>query len=528
DTATGRDETADAEATQITRAARGTALNLVGAVVGAIVSFVTVGLITNVYGNAGAGLFFAATAAFTLAANAARLGAESSLTYFVSRFRADDRNRTIPSLVRLALTTTGATAAALGLIGFVTAPQLSAVLTTDEAAAATSITMIRILAVVVPTFTLSQAMFGATRGFATMRPSVVAGQIIRPVSQLLFVGAVIAVSDDVWPLAVAWAASSALTMASVGGWLRRRLRRIGGAEGGRRLPASGAEAGAGGNETGEALDAAEYWRFTAPRAVADLLSAALERLDVLLVAIIVGEVGAGMYGASSRLILAGQLMMIATAQSMAPLLSANFMQGRLGEAQKVLRTISGWNVILLWPVFICLAFGARTALSVFGSEFTDASSLVVVLAVGFLIIIGLGMGDTLLVMTGDSLASLLNHALALAVMVGTAIVLLPTVGLVGAAWAWAASRILIRLLAVWRVWRTKRIHAFGPPMLTAMAVAAVAYVPTGIMARITLGETFVALAVNVCFGTVVQLALLAVFRRRLELDRLLATLSREG
>lgn len=507
-----RERSADAQSTQITRAARGTALNLVGAIVGAVVSFVTVGLITNVYGNAGAGLFFATTAAFTLAANAARLGAESSLTYFVSRFRADDRHRSIPSVIRMALVAAGSAALMLGVIGLLTAPQLSALLTTEVDSRPTSTTMIRILALAVPTFTLSQAMFGATRGFATMRPSVIAGQIIRPLGQLVLVGAVILLSDEIWPLAAAWAASSAITMLSVGGWLRRRLGRV----------------SLDGHGSPTVISGREYWEFTSPRAAADLLSAALERLDVLLVAVIVGEVGAGMYGASSRLILAGQLMMIATAQSMAPLLSANFMKGRLDDAQNVLRTISGWNVVLLWPVFICLAFGSRTALSVFGPEFTEASSLVVVLSLAFLVIIGLGMGDTLLVMTGDSRASLLNHAVGLLVMVGMALALLPTVGIIGAAWAWATSRILIRILAISRVWYTKGVHAFGLQLLTAVAVTTTAYVPAGVVTTMTMGQNIAAVATHVLAGTAVLSLLLVVFRRQLELDRLVATVTRRG
>ncbi|MGH1489116.1 MAG: lipopolysaccharide biosynthesis protein [Acidimicrobiales bacterium] len=524
DSGSNSDADSDSNAEQVTQAARGTALNLAGAVIGAIVSFVTVGLITNTYGKAGAGLFFAATAAFTLAANAARLGAESGLTYFVSRLRVDHRHRSITSVVRRALVATGGAATALGLVGLLAAPWLSDVLTSEPGSQGTSTTMIRILAIAVPTFALSQAMFGASRGFGTMRPSVLAGQIIRPLSQLLLVIAVIVISDDVWPLAVAWALASAITMLTIGGWMRGRLGQV-------RQNISNRESadtdGTGGTDgQGAVVSSGEYWRFTGPRAAADLLSASLERLDVLLVAIIVGEVGAGMYGASNRLILAGQLMMIATAQSMAPLLSANFLKGRHEDAQKVLRTISGWNVTLLWPVFICLAFGAKTALSVFGSEFTDASSLVVVLSVAFLIVIGLGIGDTLLVMTGDSIASLINHAIALAVMVGVALTLLPTVGIIGAAWAWAASRVVLRALAVGRVWQTKRVHALGLPMLTAVSVAALAYVPTGIVARMAFGESFTAIVVHVASGAVIQLGLLTRFRTQLELDQLIATVTR--
>lgn len=505
---------------QVTQAARGTALNLVGAVFGAIISFVTVGVITNVYGKAGAGLFFAVTAAFTLAANSARLGAESGLTYFVSRFRADDRHGEVPAVVRTALAATATAAIGLGLVGLLFAPALGELITEQAASANTAVTMIRILAIAVPTYALSQAMFGATRGFGTMRPAVIIGQIGRPLSQLLFVVTVIIVTDEIWPLAIAWAASSTVAAVAAAAWLRNRLAILRSRVGNR--------TGADGTAGDDPLKPGEYWKFTGPRALSDLLSASLERLDVLLVAIFIGEVGAGMYGASNRLILAGQLMMIATAQSMAPLLSANFLKGRNDEAQRVLRTISGWNVTLLWPVFICLAFGSRTALSVFGTEFTDASSLVVVLSVAFLIIIGLGMGDTLLMMTGDSVASLVNHAVTLAIMIGSAVLLLPSVGIVGAAWSWALSRIVLRVLAIARVWHTKRVHSFGLPVITAAILAAASYVPIGITSRLLIGESVTAVVVNVLAGGVIHLCLLLRFRNQLELDRLLTVVARRA
>ncbi len=515
-TAIDRPDDPGPESASVTGAARGTAANLVGAVVGAVVSFVTVGVVTNTYGGAGAGLFFAATAAFTLAANGARLGAESSLTYFISRFRSDGREREIPGVIRTALLASGSVALVLAGAGLLVAPTLSGLLTSEPEARSAATTMLRILALAVPTFALSQAMFGASRGFATMRPAVLIGQVIRPTSQLLAVLAVIVLTDSVWPLALAWAASSALTMGSIGLWLARRIARV------RRRVAGRADRHPVDGPSRSATVRGDYWRFTGPRALADLLSAMLERLDVLLVAVFVGEVGAGLYGAANRLILVGQLMMIAAAQSMAPLLSAQFGQGRDREAQRVLRTISGWNVTLLWPLFICLALWSEAALSVFGSEFAEASSLVVVLSLAFLVVTGLGIGDTLLTMTGDSVASLANHAIALAVMVAAAVTLLPTFGIIGAAWAWALSRIVLRALAVGRVWRTKRVNAIGPPVLLAAAAAAVAYGPTGVALRALLGTGPMAVAAHVGLGGAIHCGLLWRLRHHLELARLAA------
>jgi O-antigen/teichoic acid export membrane protein len=483
-------------------------LNLAGAVTAAVVSFVTVGVVANNYGQAGAGLFFSATAAFTLAANGARLGGESGLTFFVSRLRAAGDNGGLKPLIATAAGATALAAAVLAGIGYALAPELSDLLTTDAGNVTELATMIRILAVAVPAFALSQVLFGASRGFGTMRPAVVSGQIVRPVAQLLFVLVAVAASTEIWPLAVAWAAASLVAAIPVALWLRARLHR--------------------GRHPRVAFRAGEYWRFAAPRAVTDLVSSALERSDVLLVAYFLSEADVGLYGVSNRLILAGQLMMYATAQSMAPHLSASFLQGRHDDARKLLNTIVGWNVTLLWPLLITLAFGAETVLGLFGEGFAEGAGVVRVLALSLALVIGLGIGDTLLLMTGDSVASLLNHVVALVALVALSALLLPQIGLVGAAWAWAVSRLLIRGLAVARVWQTTRVHVFGRALGVAVGLATVSFVPTGLVARQLFGDGPLALLVHVAAGSLIHLALVFRFRHVLELEQLMQVLARRS
>ena len=489
-------------------AARGSALNLVGAVTAAVVSFVTIGFITNNYGTTGSGLFFTAAAVFTIAANGARLGGESGLTFFVSRFRAAGEQGALRSLVGTAVGATFAASAALGVVGVLGAPALADLLTETADNARTMTTMIRILAVAVPSFALSQVLFGATRGYGTMRPSVMTGQIFRPLAQMALVLLAIAVSSEIWPLAGAWAAASVVTAVLVGIWLWRRMHRH--------------------HYDRSPFDRVAYWRFAAPRAVTDLVSSALERLDILLVAYFLSQADVGLYGAASRLILAGQMMMFATSQSMAPLLSASFLQGRHADAKKLLNTITAWNIMILWPLLIALAFGAEPILGLFGDGFSDGASVVRVLAISLAVIVGLGPGDMLLLMTGDSVTSLVNHVVALVVLIGLSVVLLPEVGLIGAAWAWAASRLVLRCLSITRVWRTTRVHAFGRSVVLATVSAVIAFVPTGAIAYSLIDNATWALLTHLVVGGLIHLAIAVRFRNDLDYDQLVGVLARRS
>ncbi len=497
------------------RAARGSALNLAGSLTAAVLGLATLALVTNVYGEVGSGVFFTVTALFTVAANGSRFGAEAGLTFAVATLRADGRPAEVGRPIRSALIGVSVVSAVVVVLAFVFAPRLGHLMTAAGSSTTDAIRMIRLLAVAVPAMAITQALAGASRGFGTMRPSVVTAQLARPAAQMLGVATVVIVTDALWPLAIAWSAAITVSAIPLCLWTRSRLARIRPAEVGADVVTS---------PTSRSDDdiVRRYWRFARPRAAADLLSAGLERLDLLLVAALIGEAGAGLYGASSRLILLGQLLMAATAQSMSPQLAAAFGTGRHDDARHLLRTVTGWSITILWPMFIGLAFGAKTALSVFGPGFEAAAPVVTVLSIGLLTIVALGPGDTLLLMTGDSRASLVNHLVALVIMVGLSVALLPAVGVVGAAVAWAVSRSLLRVLAIWRVWATTGVMSVSSVSVRAALLAALAYGSAGIFASTAVGYGPAAIAVHAVIGFSLHAGLLYRFGGPLELDRLVS------
>lgn len=501
---TDADGTADSS--DVSRAARGSAINIAGAVIQTLVGFAVVFLVTNAYGVSGAGLFFTAAALFTLAGNGARLGTESALTYFISRLRASDGQAQIRAMVIKALLPVGLISAALGIIAALVAGPIAGLLSDDPAELDELVPMIRILGLALPSWSLTSAMSGAARGFSTMRPAVFAGQIVRPLGQLGLVALVAFATDVIWPLALAWAAAAILAVVPLGVWLTRRIGRI----------PRPVEPFAG-----------DFWGYARPRAGADLVNATLERLDLLLVSALVGSAGAGLYSAANRLILAGQMVMVATSQAMAPQLSANFARDDRSSAQSLLQTLVGWQMLLLWPVFVGLVFLADEVLPLFGQDFIDARWLVIILALSLMAVVGIGVGDLVLLMTGSSFSSLVNNSIALVVMVAVSLVLLPEVGVVGAAWAWGSSRICLRSLSTWQVWHRTGVHPFGSQVALSAAVALAAWIPAGLVSTLVENDLLSVLTMAVV-GLVAQGTLCAVLRRPLGIDGIVGLLRRSG
>src|SRR5690606_32040257 len=117
------------------------------------------------------------------------------------------------------------------------------------------------------------------------------------------------------------------------------------------------------------------------------------------------------------------------------------------------RSVTNTTVSLLWPVAVHMAVSGGTVLGLFGAEFGEAHAPLAVLAVGLGVAVTMGPGDMLVLMIGRSVRSLLNHLAAVVVDLLLIVLLVPAHGALGAAVAWAAAIVVMRILAVVEVWR---------------------------------------------------------------------------
>lgn len=249
--------------------ARGGVLNLLGAGISAVTTVGLTVVVTRATTKDDAGAFFALTSLFLLGETVARLGTGTGLVWSLSRMRALGQRDRIAAVLRVALLPVVGVSLAVAVVLAVGAPGFGA-LVGGATAGATGAVLV--LAVLLPVTTLSDSVLAATRGFATMLPTVVVDRIGRPLLQLGLVA--LAAQQHSAPLLVAaWAAPWAVS-ATVGWcWLSALRRR---AEPG--SPAAPADR----------RTWTEFWSFTAPRALASIAQLALQRLDIVLISVLVG------------------------------------------------------------------------------------------------------------------------------------------------------------------------------------------------------------------------------------------------
>jgi len=415
----------------LTGAARGGAAGLLGAGIGAAAQFLTVVLVARGTGQETAGAFFSATALCLAAAAILRLDAGNGLVYFIARSRPFDY-RCTSGYVRAALVPVATLSLAAGAL---------VILNTSDPA-------LRVLAVALPSVVCSGVLVNATRGFGSMRPTVLLDGVLQPVAQLVLVGTVVLAGHESVPLlAAAWALPylPVLLLASI--WLHRRLPRT------PYLPGT----------------AHDLWRHTWPRSLAAGLQAVFQRLDVVIVAVLAGPAEAAVYTAATRFKIVGQLAGQGLAQAVQPRLVRALAEGDLSRARELYQSATCWLALLTWPLWLGYAALAPWLLgTVFGDGYAAGAPAALVLAVTMTLATACGMADVVLTAAGHTTSSLANLVAAVATAVLLDLLLIPSLGSLGAALGWAGGTVVKNLLPLWHIHRRYGLRPFGTHTVAAL------------------------------------------------------------
>ncbi len=452
----------------LSRLARGGALNLVGAASAGIMGLALVLAVAHTYPQKVAGAFFATTSLFVILNAVSGLGSDAGLLRFLPRHLALGDHGAARRTVPVALVPVVALSCVAALALAVAAPALSGAI-----GGGSQVTpMLRVLAVFLPVAAAHDAILAATRGHSTMRPTVVIEKIFRQVAQVAGVLAAALFTTNPVALAFAWALPYLVGLLVAIGWYHRIAGRL---------------------DRGSADTRAlsrEFWRYTSPRAVAQICQTALQRADIVLIAALASPRDAAIYTAATRFMVIGQLGTQAVQQAMQPAVSRLL---ALDDREGTARVFSGcttWTVALTWPVHLSVAVAAPIYLSAFGHGYAhEGQYATVILGLAMLLATGTGPVDVMLLMAGRSGLSLANNAAALVVDLALNAVLIPWLGVTGAAIAWAAALATRNVLPLVQVRSLFGMTPTGAGLGLAAGSALACFGALPLIARLAFGTT---------------------------------------
>ena len=505
---------------QLDRVARGGALGLIGAVVAGSAGFGMVVTVARGYAPAEAGLFFSATAVFLVLEAVATLGTESGFARFLMRYEAQGRSVSVRRAVEAGCLPAFGMALLLAGLGGAFARHVANAL----GLGATGADLLVVLFMALPFAVCADLALSVLRAFSRIRSTVVVDRILRTSLQLVAAVVVVATDGSLTLLMVCWAASyvvSAVVAVPLAFRFLARRHSV------RAVPSPTAEPNEHANEHPVAH---EFWAFTAYRGVASVAQIAIQKADIVIVAAVISPSAAALYTVATRFVTVGQVVTQALQQVMQPRFTAILLRKDRALLHDVHRTVTAWNILTVWPVYATVAAAPAAYLAIFGAGYTvdDTWQVVTVMGVAMLFAVATGPIDTLLLMSGRSRISLANAVCALAVDIALCLTLLPVIGVVGAAIAWACAVGLRCTLAVLQV-RADLGVPFGgtEPALAATAAIACFGVPS--LAWTALGaDRLWVWALFFLVGATAYAALLWRLRLVLRLDVLVSAVFRSG
>ncbi|VEG29543.1 oligosaccharide flippase family protein [Actinomyces howellii] len=485
--------------------ARGGALSFVGSATSAALGFVLTVVFSRMLGTQGAGVVFQATGVFAVVMAFAKLGLDSTAIYLVPRVRLDDP-RALRPLLRLMTLMSLAAGVLLVIVLEVLAPWVWK----DDGAR--TLDSVRAVVLFVPVGALSVIASAVLRALGGVRQYVLVSNVALPVMRPPVVAVAAAATGSVVAVSAAWALPLVVVLAASAVLISAHLGALEDGAPARGLP--------------DRALTRRVLAYTLPRTLSAGLEQALVWLDVLLVGLLAGDAAAGVYGGASRFIQAGLLVDAALRVVVSPQFSALLHTRQEDRLRDLHATATTWLVLVGTPVYVLLGCFAPVFLGLLGPEFSSGGWALTVLAAGVAITFLAGNIHSLLLMSGRSGWAAFNKAVVLVLNVVGNVVLLPRLGIVGAALTWTVCMTVDALLAVVEVDRLLGVRVRARDALVPLGVVLGTVGAPSLVTVLVMGRSATALAVACAVSAVAYLSACAALRGPLRLDGLAAAVRR--
>jgi O-antigen/teichoic acid export membrane protein len=268
--------------------------------------------------------------------------------------------------------------------------------------------------------------------------------------------------------------------------------------------------------------------FALPRTLASGLEQSIIWFDVVLVGVIAGSAAAGVYGAASRFVAAGVIVLTALRIVVAPRFSSQLAAGRVQEVQTLYTVTAGWILLFGAPIYVLLAVFSPTVLGWLGPDIGAGVPAMRILCLGAIMLLAGGNIQSLLLMSGRSGWGAFNKAVVFTVNVIGNLLLVPPFGITGAACAWALCMSLDTGLAMLQVYRFTRIRPALGRILLVLGIVLVTVGVPAVLVMTVLGNTTVAFLSAAVLSGLLVLGYCWVDGRRLRIGELRALVPARG
>jgi O-antigen/teichoic acid export membrane protein len=496
---------APGDLTEFTSLARGGAVSLVSLVANAVLTFAFFLWAGRSLGAAEAAPLFVGIALLSIATYVAVLGMDAGLLKLMPVYRTE-HPRSLAQLAVVALAPPVLIGGAIGIFIYVRAPQLASLVVTHSTLGSEA----RDLRIFAPFVPLSAALTVAAAGLRawSVRESVMIPNAAVPLIRLPLFAVFAVIGITPFLACASWGVSIGIAAILTAVLLFVRCHVDGSRRSSRTTPAVPVR------EIGSSL-----FRFAGPRSLGGMFEVLVAWLDVLLVGALASGAAASTYSVACRYIAACTFALQAVGLAISPQLSRLTAERKEATVRDIYRESTWWVVALSWPMLLFVVVFAPFLMSLFGADYSSGVVTLEILGLAMLVATGAGCNIVVLLMTGNSVANLTINAVSVVINISLNLILIPKIGLKGAAIAWAVTLAFSNITTGVLLWTKFRMQPFG----RGFAIVGVASVATfgviGLVSRALLGPHLAGALVSLAVGSTVYVLWLRRCRRPLDLDR---------
>lgn len=199
----------------------------------------------------------------------------------------------------------------------------------------------------------------------------------------------------------------------------------------------------------------------------NLIAQSLNQGDKLILGYFLSPSALGIYSIASTLANFIPLPQRSINSILGPIVSEKFAEKKLDELRSLYVLFTKWSILVAVPLILSFLIFPRYFLGMFGEEFIEASLLLQLLALSFLINISSGAVGVIMIMTGQEKRRLYINILQGIATYALYFSLIPVFGIEGAAIASICGVILSNIFSLYFIYKSLNIHPYSKDYLRA-------------------------------------------------------------
>lgn len=228
------------------------------------------------------------------------------------------------------------------------------------------------------------------------------------------------------------------------------------------------------------LSVKELLFFSLPLLILGFTTLILTHTDTIVLGIFFPSNIVGIYNTAVPLAKFIPIFLAASTWLYLPITSKLWVQNKKEDMKKIYSTLTKWIVSITLPLFLILFLFPSVVLRVlFGNEYVLAATSLSILSIGFFFHILMGPNDAGLIAIGENKKVALLRGFAAVLNLFLNFLLIPYLGMTGAAIASTSSWILSNILISIKLYRKTKIHPFTidlvKPLIVSIGIIAVIY-----------------------------------------------------